>query len=235
MQVIYGTKAKTANIVDNILNIDVNEVKKVNSFSYLGVILDENMTYKTHMASIRKRSGYKLYQLHRIRTSIDTETALTIYKHCILPSLEYCSFILDSSTHLDQKSLQTMQNRGLRKCLQIGNPRDITRDALHLQCKVQTLIKRRDTQLLMHIYKLSKSVDNLVIRDRVRTRGDSKVKFKTRRVKLQVIKKSPLYRGLILWDSLEHTVQKLATRQAFKTCIVKIDFTQVKLRHANMT
>ena len=183
------------------------------------------------MAQLRKRACYKLYQLNRIIHNVDRNDALSIYSHCVLPTFEYCSFVLDSASNLDQKSLQTLQNKGLRDCIGIRNPRDITREELHRTCKVDTLSRRRDISLLMLMFKLSKDPENLVENTRQRTRGDLKVKIKCPRTKLQLIKKSPLYRGLILWDSLDHDVQKLQTNVSFKRAINKIDFAIVKERH----
>ena len=186
------------------------------------------------MSGIRKKCGYKLKRTHRIRDSIDNETCLDIYKHCILPSLEYCSFMLDSANQLDQKSLQTIQNRELRTCLRIRNPRDITQDDLHTQCKMSRLVSRRDSQLLLYMHKLSKVEDNIITNENPRTRAENKIRFKLSRSKLQMVKKSPMHRGALLWNSLDKDIQKIKCCNTFKTAIEKMDFTQVKLQHANL-
>ena len=156
MQVIYGTPPKTNSIVGSTLSIDNKEVERVESFCYLGVNLDKNLTLKQHMSGVRKRGNYKLKQANRIRESIDNSTYLLIYKYCVMPTLEYCNFMLDSASFLDIKTIQTNQNRGLRASLRIRNPRDITTDALHTRCSCKTLVQRRDIPLLLHLYKLSK-------------------------------------------------------------------------------
>ena len=86
----------------------------------------------------------------------------------------------------------------------------------------------------MHIYKLSKVPDNILITENPRTRAANKVKFKLGRLKLQVVKKSPLARGAILWNSLDKQAQLLDTRAKFKAAISSKDFAAVKLRHAVM-
>ena len=151
-----------------------------------------------------------------------------------MPTLEYCSFMLDSASFLDIKSIQTIQNRGLRASLRIRNPRDIHTDELHTTCKCKTLVSRRDVQLLLHLYKLSKVPDNILVTENPRTRAANKVKFKLGRLKLQVVKKSPLARGAILWNSLDKQTQLLDTRAKFKSAIIDKDSTAVKLRHLAM-
>ena len=113
---------------------------------------------------------------------MDRETALSVYKTCILPTLEYCSFILDSATVKDQQQLQVLQNRGLRECLKIRNPLDISEDDLHKECNIAKLSKRRDTQLLCFVHKLSKNPNYTVDNALARTRGDRKVKLKVARL-----------------------------------------------------
>ena len=234
MQVIYGTPPKTSGVIGPTLSIDNTSVERVASFCYLGVTLDENLTLKQHMGGIRKRGNYKVKQAHRIRDSIDDETALIIYKHCIMPTLEYCNFMLDSANNLDIKSIQTIQNRGLRSSLRIRNPRDITTEDLHTQCSCKTLVQRRDTQLLLHLFKLSKVAQNIIVTENPRTRADNKVRFKIGRTKLRVIKKSPLARGITLWNSLDRQTQLSETRAKFKSAIINKDFTVIKNRQANM-
>ena len=95
--------------------------------------------------------------------------------------------MIDSATFLDQKSIQTIQNRGLRNSLRIRNPRDITQEELHLQCSIPTLEKRTDIQLLTFMYKLAQVPDTIIVSENPRTRGDNKVKFKTSRGKLYVV------------------------------------------------
>ena len=231
VQVVYGTKPKTSTVKPPLLKIGDDDVVAQKSFSYLGVTLDENMKLDTHISVIKKSCGYKLYQSHKVRTYINRNDALTIYKHCTLPSLEYCSFMLDSANKVNQRKLQVLQNKGLRDCLQIRDPQEISEIELHQECQISNLSRRRDSQLLLHIHKLAKDSDNLVTIERVRTRGDVKVRLIAPRAKLRVVKKSPLHRGLILWNTLDADTQKIDSRAAFKQAIERIDFTEIKARH----
>ena len=59
----------------------------------------------------------------------------------------------------------------------------------------------------------------------VRTRGDLKIRFRKRRAKTCFYQKSPYYRGVTLWDTLDKDVQKLATKNAFKNKIETLPLT----------
>ena len=86
----------------------------------------------------------------------------------------------------------------------------------------------------MHMFKLSKQEKNIVITENPRTRAENKIRFKTVRSKLTVIKKSPMHRGAILWNYLDLDVQNTDSREKFKGIIEKMDFAHVKVRHNNL-
>ena len=90
---------------------------------------------------------------------------------------------------------------------------------------------RRDWQLLLFLHKLSKVPENIIISENPRTRAENKIRFKLPRSKLHLVKKSPLCRGYIMWNSLDINTQKIESRASFKNAIEKIDFTNIKLRH----
>ena len=149
-----------------------------------------------------------------IRKFITELTALLVYKQTILPHFDYCSFIVDGGKKTMIKALQTLQNRALRVCLRKYSIEYRTND-IHTECKVERLEKRRETQLAILMYKKSVSL-GLKPADIARTRGDLKVKFRSRRAVLEKYKKGPMARGIKLWNRLKPIVQQAPTVAAFK-------------------
>ena len=109
--------------------------------------------------------------------------------------------------------LQRLQNRGLKICK--GNYDRIATDLLHAESNVKLLADRRKEQLLLIMYKQAKKL-NLRPTANPRTRSDHKVKFALRRPRLERFKKSPLYRGVKLWNRLKPKVQLVANKEIFK-------------------
>lgn len=65
-----------ADLIKQIVNNSDGEMLEiVHEYKYLGVILDEHLTFHNHVSY--------LYQLNKIRTYIDTNTALILYKSMI--------------------------------------------------------------------------------------------------------------------------------------------------------
>ena len=93
--------------------------------------------------------------------------------------------------------------------------------ALHKECKVEFLARKRKLQLLCLMWKKAHGGEALEQRN-VRTRGDLKIKFAKRRAKSSFYQKSPYYRGVSLWDIHDNNIQRLSTIKRFKHAIDKL-------------
>ena len=60
--------------------VDDTKVQYVNHFNYLGIKLDNSLTFEQHAAESLKMVSHKSYLLSRIRKYITTGQAITIYK-----------------------------------------------------------------------------------------------------------------------------------------------------------
>ena len=84
-----------------------------------------------------------------------TYAAIMLYKHTILPYLEYAGFMLVFCTVDDRKNLQKCQNDALRICLNVRLNDHVSIGYLHEKCKLTSLEQRRRQQLLILMYKKS--------------------------------------------------------------------------------
>ena len=64
-------------------------LERVESYNYLGVILDMQMTMSPLLKKVIRIVSNKIYSLAKIRNTINMKCALTIYKQSILPLLLY--------------------------------------------------------------------------------------------------------------------------------------------------
>ena len=142
------------------------------------------------------------------------DVAILVYKQTILPHLDYCSFLVDGAKKTCVKGLQSLQNRALRVCARKYD-RMYSTDKLHAICDIERLNSRREMQLALFMYKRAQRL-NLRPVDNPRTRGDLKIKFPTYRRKLQKYKRSPLFRGITLWNRITPGVQQAKSKASFK-------------------
>ncbi len=82
---IFGTKPKLNRINNSPLHICNEIVERVSVFKYLGLYLDENLSYEAHITKLYSKTCSKVGLLKKIRHNIDHSTALTLYKSLVLP------------------------------------------------------------------------------------------------------------------------------------------------------
>ena len=87
----------------NIDNPDVHHVRlsqmtldNVTSYNYLGVIIDNKLTFNNFLKVKCDKINIRLYQLIKMRKFITSKIACTIYKQVIVPLLDYADFLIDS-------------------------------------------------------------------------------------------------------------------------------------------
>ena len=79
-----------------------------------------------------------------------------LYKHIILPFMEYVGFMLLSCNIEDRRELQRYQNDALRMCTLNRLSDSIRIEDLHAKCRIVSLEQWRRIQLLLLMYKKSK-------------------------------------------------------------------------------
>ena len=65
-------------------------------YSYLGVIIDNALTFNEFLKGKCDKINLRLYQLIKMRKYITSDIACTIYKQVILPLMDYADFLIDS-------------------------------------------------------------------------------------------------------------------------------------------
>ena len=186
----------------------------VRDFNYLGVNIDYCLSFSSHGLKLKGMVSGKKAQLKHIRKTVDRGISMLVYKQMIRPIMEYSSFILDGASEWVPRRLQVLQNDCLRICERIRSAQDIDLDLLHARCKIEWLVDRCNTSLLSIMYKRANNVD-LTVEPPRELRSSSKIKLKVERPKPEIFRKSPLYRGSMLWDELTADKQHKPTRLLF--------------------
>ena len=217
MCMFFGSDGMLWNSGDPVISLNGVVLPTCDSYPYLGVELDQRLSLTPQINKVKKCLGNKIYKLSKLRKNMTKKISLEIYKVMIAPTLEYCSFYTACATSGELIKLQRMQNHALRICLRTGIRVTSVAD-LHTQSEVQLLDRKRKIQLLMIMWKKAQNGEALIPTN-IRTRGDLKIKFRKRRAKSCFYQKSPYYRGVTLWDTLDKEVQKITSKDSFKSKI----------------
>ena len=88
MMVFHYRQRFIKNIIPKLMinNIPIEHVKK---FNFLGIVLDECMTWDAHINKISSKIAFTIYTMKRIKKFIPSSILLTIYNSLILPYINY--------------------------------------------------------------------------------------------------------------------------------------------------
>ena len=158
------------------LNLNGDDLSRVPYYKYLGVYLDSSLSFNKHLDVSKKLISNKLYMISKIRKYINEQTAIRIFQTVIAPLIEYGDIIYAGTTVKKLDKLQSLQNRGLRVC--INENQYFSLDQLHSRCKIPKLAERRSYNLRKYMFK-QKNNDDLINRRTIRTRMHDAVVFET--------------------------------------------------------
>ena len=112
--VLFGTGARLNSVEDFTVYVQGTPITRVLEYKYLGVTLDETLSWNAHARYILSKAGKRIGMLGRIRSNITINTTNRIYKSFIIPVLEYCDTVWNCCGKLNSDSLERLQRRAAR-------------------------------------------------------------------------------------------------------------------------
>ena len=107
---IIGSKQRLTNITnDPKIELGEAEIKRVDKSKALGVIIDEHLTWKNQVDSIRKKVSKGIAMLRRKKEYVSISTLIKVYN-----AIDYCSLVWDECADYLLTKLQKLQNRAAR-------------------------------------------------------------------------------------------------------------------------
>ena len=147
--VFYPYTNTIKNNINNRIEINKQEIHYVDSYLYLGIDIDEHLTFKKYFSTLFQNTSHKLYILRKVRPMLNTKAALDIVKTMICSIIDYGNIFIDTCTLQDLQDLQVLQNNALRCCYNVSDPRDEHIADLHANANMEMLdVRRRKQQLL---------------------------------------------------------------------------------------
>ena len=106
-------RTKLPTNIDNIL-LNGKVIEKVSSMKFLGVILDENLSWLTHINNIKSKIAKGIGIICKAKPFLSSSTLLTLYNSFIQPYLLYCIEGWGSTFATYMMPLWTLQKRAVR-------------------------------------------------------------------------------------------------------------------------
>jgi len=91
-------------------------IKRVSSTKFLGVDIEDNLTWINHTKKIERKLSSLIFVIRNIRHKINRKTALQLYDTLILSQLSYCVLIWGNTYKTHISNIFRLQKRALRLC-----------------------------------------------------------------------------------------------------------------------
>ena len=113
---IISSRQKLQSLNDYTININVGgvQISQTNHSKSLGLVIDENISWKALIREISKNVFSSIGALKRVRPFVSLHTAIKIYEGLIEPHFDYCSAVWDGLSQKLSDKLQKVQNRAVR-------------------------------------------------------------------------------------------------------------------------
>ncbi len=148
---LFGTKNKLSGVGNFNLNMGGEVLEMVESYKYLGILLDQHLNFGEHISPVYKKSSMKLGAIRTIRRNLDQSRALSLYTSLVLPHIDYCDIIYSCSTQENLNKLQLFQNCACRTTLLADRETHIRH--IHTRLNLLYLNQRRDPHLAVSCHK----------------------------------------------------------------------------------
>lgn len=94
--------------------IGQDRIKQVKRIKYLGVLVDDKLTFKDHANCVISKLSFSINFLSRCSSYLSFWSKLMIYNALVLPHFNYCTTILYTLNQNEIARMQKLQNRAMR-------------------------------------------------------------------------------------------------------------------------
>lgn len=201
-------------------------IEQVYCTKFLGVFIDDKLTWKEHIMYTKNKISKCIGMLHKVSKVFSKNVKLKLYKTFIQPHLMYCNVVWCSSYATVFKPLEVVQKRALKIALNM--PKTTPSDYLFKAAKVHDLASINRIQTAIFMYKYNNSLLPQSFKGKFKFNEDVH-QYNTRvsklhhvpRVRLERSKFSIYYRGVQIWNSIGHNLRDINTLKEFKNSIKK--------------
>ena len=145
---------------------------------------------------------------------------LGLFKAMVLSYFDFGSIFYTICPTKDTDKLQILQNRALRLCLNINDPRQVPVRDLHTTAGISPIVNRQNTQMLACIHNQIKLGTIPVLSSgRIATRHHDAPVINLPRPRFNTFLKSAFYVASSKWNALPPAIRNIEDHDQFKTAI----------------
>ena len=225
---VNATKTVTMSFVPgHQLRVTLNGalLQQVQEHRHLGVIIQSDLRWSSHIDHITKKTKKLLHQLHKIRGNLNVPSLLAIYSTYIRPVLEYGSLVLSNLSQSQRDQLERIQRRAARICLRIPLFRPVHHSSLLHNLKIPTLSSRQTLRQVLLAYDIKHGSTPPHLQQPHLAPRTLQQPYSLRRIRTYTLgtprtnrhRNSPLNSALHQFNKLPEDMQSMLPRTRFKS------------------
>ncbi len=202
----YHSISKNPQLHLKIKEVSINQVQET---KLLGVVIDDKLTWKTHINKIVNKMGNGISVIRRCKAYLTPKSTRLIMQALILSNLDYCPVVWSNATADIINKLQKVQNRAGR--IVLGS--DLRTNVLKMHRNLGWLMvgDRLLYSLLIFVRNVSTSKTPHVLHKELQYSSDNHSyttrhavsgKFSLPEIKTNYGKRTAMYRAMHAWNSL---------------------------------
>lgn len=220
-------RARNRHIQANLeIKIDGIKIEEVTKTKFLGVILNNTLTWHDHINMVKHKISKNIGVIARIRYCVPKTVLLSLYRSLVEPYLQYCNLVWGCHRTTSLSTLFLCQKRAVR--IVTNSPRLEHTKPLFKTLRILPLSAINDLQVGCFMYGVVHSLLPSYFRTMfvVNANVHSHYTRKNQRLhqeycRLDVTKFSVRIYGTVLWNSLGIELQDLPTLMSFKKKLVQ--------------
>ena len=193
------------------IHIDDSPIQRIRECKFLGIIIDENLSWRSHIAYLKKKLAKSLGILNKARQSLGRPSLLSLYNSMFLPYISYCIIIWGCASDTVLLPVLKLQKRAIRYIFNLP-ARASTSNVFH----EHNILKLNDLfryQLGVFMYKYHKKLLPNVFNNFF-TYNNSVHSYYTRqsnhlhppKVKSERTKSFVKYAGCVIWNNILQSI-----------------------------
>uniref|UniRef100_A0A1B6EYL5 Reverse transcriptase domain-containing protein n=2 Tax=Cuerna arida TaxID=1464854 RepID=A0A1B6EYL5_9HEMI len=188
------------------------EINTIESGKYLGLILDQNLSWEPHINQLCHKLNSSLYAVRRMKQISSNQVALTAYYSLFESHLRYGLIVWGSTTIANLQRVLVIQKRAIRTLKEL-RPLDSCRAAFR-ELGILTVVNIYIQETILFAIRTgqTRTGDNHPYSTRNRSN------FLLNQHHLSLFKKKPSYRGALFFNTLPESLKRLPEKN-FKSSL----------------
>ena len=162
---LFSSKVKKKILQKPNILLNGKPLKYVHTYKYLGVTLDEELSFENHVRTLINNTRFKSLLLFKLKDCMGSQPLLRIYTSHVLSAIDYCDILYVGARVDTLEELQRLQNKCLKTCLSkhILTPTEF----IHGLAGLPTLKNRRIYHIRNYAFKRCQNPLNREVKVRV--------------------------------------------------------------------